>query len=259
MMENEILEAVDIIISSKYIVAITGAGISVDSGVPTFQGTDGLWARFGKPSFDSYADFIKDSNKWWQREIEYASAPYINELRKTLELAKPNIGHKILKFMEDLGIIKILITQNIDGLHLKAGTKNLIEIHGNRNKFRCIECGKRMNREKKRITRIPDSCFDCGNVVKFDSVMFGEPIPKDVLKSSRDAIDESDCVIAIGTSSTVRPAAGLFWIAKSQKSKLIEINISSTKLTKVCDVAIKGSSSEILPKLIKIINVTGMV
>ena len=258
-MEKEIIKTLDIICSSEFIVAITGAGISVDSGVPTFQGTDGLWTRFGKPSFNSYADFIKDPTKWWEREIKYASVPYINELRKTLETARPNIGHKILKIMEDLDIIKILITQNIDGLHLEAGTKNLIEIHGNRNKFRCIECGWRKNRKKNKITKIPDPCSICGSMMKFDSVMFGEPIPRDVLKSSREAIDYADCVISIGTSSTVRPAAGLFWIAKSQKAKLIEINTSPTKLTKVCDVVIKGSTSEILPRLFKDIKTTEMV
>ena len=248
-MKNEIKESIRIINSSDYIVAVTGAGISVDSGVPTFQGTDGLWTRFGKPSLNSYSDFIKDPHKWWVREIEYASAPYINELRKTLELARPNVGHKILKSMVDIGLIKKLITQNIDGLHLEIGTENLIEIHGNRNKFRCIGCCARIDRMENRITKMPDPCLKCGNIMKFDSVMFGEPIPKDVLKSSRMAINSADCVISIGTSSTVRPAAGLFWIAKSQNAKLIEINISSTKLTEFCDVVIQGSTSEILPKL----------
>ncbi len=253
-MRENILEAKKIIDTSKYVVAITGAGISVDSGVPTFQGTDGLWTRFGKPSLNSYSDFIKDPDKWWLKEIKYTSSPYINELRKTLELAKPNIGHKILKLMEDMDLIKMLITQNIDGLHQDLGTNNLIEIHGNRNKFRCISCNWRKNREEKKITRIPDPCMRCGKIMKFDSVMFGEPIPKDVLKSSRDSIDYADCVLSIGTSSTVRPAAGLFWIAKSQNAKLIEINISPTKLTNYCDVVINGSTSEILPELFEILN-----
>ena len=248
-MVNNILEATKIINSSKYIVAVTGAGISVDSGVPTFQGTDGLWTRFGKPSLNSYSDFIKDPDKWWLKQIKYTSSPYINELRRTLELAKPNIGHKILKLMEDLGLIKMLITQNIDGLHQDVGSRNLIEIHGSRKKFRCIGCNWRKDRGENKISKIPDPCMKCGKIMKFDSVMFGEPIPKDVLNSSRDSINYADCVLSIGTSSTVRPAAGLFWIAKSQNAKLIEINISPTKLTKFCDVVIKGSTSEILPKL----------
>ncbi len=115
--------------------------------------------------------------------------------------------------------------------------------------FRCIGCCARIDRMENRITKMPDPCLKCGNIMKFDSVMFGETIPKDVLKSSRMAIDSADCVISIGTSSTVRPAAGLFWIAKSQNAKLIEINITSTKLTEFCDVVIQGSTSEILPKL----------
>ena len=247
-LNEDVYKASKLILNSKNIVVMTGAGISVDSGVPTFQGTEGLWARFGKPKMNAYSDFLKNPNAWWDREINHQRSPYVLELRKAIENSKPNIGHKILYQLENRKIIKSVITQNIDGLHLEAGNKSICEIHGNRNYLRCVMCSKKI-KFKAPLKAKPSKCKICNGFVKYDSVMFGEPIPKKILENARNLISGCDLIIAIGTSSTVRPAAGLSWIAKAEGSKIIEINTNDTKLTNECDVVIRGPATEILKEI----------
>ena len=146
-LEKKIIKASKLIIKSKKVIVMTGAGISVDSGVPTFQGTEGLWARFGKPKMNAYSDFLKNPESWWDREINHQRSPYVLELRKAIEGSKPNLGHKVLFEMENKNIINSVITQNIDGLHVDAGNKNVCEIHGNRNFLRCIRCDYKLKFE----------------------------------------------------------------------------------------------------------------
>ena len=247
-LEKKIIKASKLIIDSKKVIVMTGAGISVDSGVPTFQGTEGLWARFGKPKMNAYSDFLKNPESWWDREINHQRSPYVLELRKAIEGSKPNSGHKVLFEMENKNIINAVITQNIDGLHVDAGNKNVCEIHGNRNFLRCIRCDYKFKFEAPLIEK-PQNCNLCNGIIKYDSVMFGEPIPKKILENARNIIAGCDLVIAVGTSSTVRPAAGLTWIAKAEGSKIIEINTNQTKLTNECDLVIKGTSTDILKKI----------
>ena len=248
LIEKKIIKASKLIIESKKVIVMTGAGISVDSGVPTFQGTEGLWARFGQPKMDAYSDFLKNSESWWVREINHQRSPYVLELRSAIESSKPNLGHKILFELENKNIINAIITQNIDGLHVDAGNKVVCEIHGNRNYLRCIRCDFKI-KFKSPLKEKPQNCKLCNGVIKYDSVMFGEPIPKKILENARNIISGCDLVLAIGTSSTVRPAAGLTWIAKAEGSKIIEINTNETKLTNECDLVIRGTSTDILKKI----------
>lgn len=246
-LEN-IYKSVELINISKKIVVMTGAGISVDSGIPTFQGTEGLWARYGKPKMSAFSDFLKEQDSWWDREINHQRSPYVLELRRSIETAKPNIAHTILYEMERRGLLSSIITQNIDGLHVDSGCKNIIEIHGNRHFLRCVKCEIRYEFIPP-ITERPLPCSNCGGSIKYDSVMFGEPIPKSLLRDAKNIIKEADLLMVIGSSSTVRPAAGLAWIAKTEGAKLIEINISQTKLSSECEIILRGSSSKILPQL----------
>ena len=248
--KSNIVKSAELISKSKKVVLMTGAGISVDSGIPTFQGTEGLWSRFGKPKMNAFSEFIKNKDSWWDREINHQRSPYVMELRKAIEKAKPNDAHYAICDIQKLGKINHIITQNIDGLHIESGSKNVIEIHGNRNYLRCIDCENRF-RFSSPIFEKPLPCSNCGGVIKYDSVMFGEPIPKLMLKNSKNAIKECDLLIIIGSSSTVRPAAGLSWIAKSDGAKLIEVNINDTKLSSECEIILRGSSTDILPKLYK--------
>ena len=244
-------EIASIVSDSTYVVGMTGAGMSVESGIPPFRGADGLWTKYGAPKMDGYSDFKKDPTGWWNRRTNDKIDSHINELRQALTNAEPHAGHYALVELEKQGNIQSLVTQNIDALDEKAGLQNLIEIHGNRTKLRCIECGDRVSLGDFVPLYAPDPCKKCDGTVKFDTVMFGEPIPEDVMTAARSEIDKADCVLAIGTSATVRPASGLLWIAESLGATIIEINPAETKLTPISEVSLRSTAGEALPLLLK--------
>ena len=239
-----------LIATSEYVVAMTGAGISVESGIPPFHGPDGLWTRHGTPSGNGYQSFLEDPAAWWRREMERAVEPWVAELRESIRNARPNPGHEALVEMERAVWVRSLITQNIDGLHTDAGTQNIVEIHGSRRFLRCVECENRTPRPDLFARQPAPPCAICGGPVKYDSVLFGEPIPPKVLASARAETDRADCVVVIGSSSTVRPAGGLPRIAHANGATLIEINTSDTRLTSDCDVVIRASAATALPDLL---------
>ena len=250
---DSLLDAAEIVSDSEYVVAMTGAGMSVESGIPPFRGTNGLWTKYGTPPMDSYRQFKADPEAYWNRQINAQIDEHILELREALRNAKPHTGHYALVELVNRGYIKSVITQNIDGLDLKAGMGDeLIEIHGNRSRLRCIGCSKRTDLNDFVPLFVPDPCDHCGQPIKFDAVMFGEPIVPEVMAAAKSEIDRADCVIAIGTSATVRPASGLLWVAKhrskgdlpdgqSQRpdAALIEFNPNPTKLSSICDVTVR--------------------
>ncbi len=246
-----ISEIASIVNKSKYVVGMTGAGMSVESGIPPFRGADGLWTKYGAPKMDGYSQFKKDPTGWWNRRTNEKIDDHINELRDTLTKAEPHGGHYALAELEKRGDMQSLVTQNIDALDEKAGLQNLIEIHGNRTKLRCIECGDRVSIGDFVPLYAPDPCKKCDGLVKFDTVMFGEPIPDDVMAAARSEIDKADCVLAIGTSATVRPASGLLWIAESLGATIIEINPTETKLTPISEVSLRSTAGEALPLLLQ--------
>jgi NAD-dependent deacetylase len=241
--------AVEIVAESRYVVAMTGAGISVESGIPTFRGEDGIWSRHGEPRADSYGAWLADPAGWWQGETQRRSEPWIVELREALRSARPNAGHGALASMERLGVVRSVITQNIDGLHQEAGSENVIEFHGSRHKMRCIDCGIRTPRKTLFFDAPPAPCAECGGRVKFDSVLFGEPIPAHTLATARIEADSADCVLVIGTSTAVKPAGGLPRIAAANGARLIEVNPSVTPLSGSCDAVIRMAAATALPHL----------
>ncbi|MBI2965169.1 MAG: NAD-dependent deacetylase [Chloroflexi bacterium] len=241
--------AAGLLAASRHAVAMTGAGVSVESGIPTFRGDDGLWARLGGPDHDQYQRFLADPQAYWKRELERSVEPYVVELRKTVAVAGPNNGHRALARLEALGVLQTVITQNIDGLHQSAGSRQVLEIHGSRYKMRCVDCGDRTPREDLFLSKAPSPCARCGGRVKFDSVLFGEPIPRAVLEDARAETDRADCVLVVGTSATVRPAGGLPRIARANGARLIEVNPNSTGITSLCDVAICETAAIALPLL----------
>ncbi len=257
--------AARVIADSKYVVAMTGAGMSVESGIPPFRGTNGLWTKYGTPSMDGYRQFRADPEAYWDRQINAQIDEHILELREALRNAKPHPGHFALVELVKRGYIKSVITQNIDGLDLKAGMGDqLIEIHGNRSRLRCIGCSKRTDLNDFVPLFMPDPCDECGQPVKFDAVMFGEPIVPEVMAAARKEIHRADCVVAVGTSATVRPASGLLWVARHRSkgersngsaavedAKLIEINPSPTKLSSICDVVIRATAGDGVPALVR--------
>ena len=168
--------AARIIGASDHVLALVGAGMSAESGIPTFRGTGGLWTKIGEPSMNGYQDLLRDPIVWWRNQLDPESDPARTEFREAIDAAEPNSGHYALVELERMGVLRMTITQNVDNLHTRAGSEKLIEIHGNRTKVRCIGCESRWPREAFDYQRLPPLCPDCGNLVKGDTVMFGEPI-----------------------------------------------------------------------------------
>ncbi|MSQ07977.1 MAG: NAD-dependent protein deacylase [Dehalococcoidia bacterium] len=243
------------IASARHVVAMTGAGLSAESGIPTFRGDDGLWTKFGEPRMDGYQNFLKDPKGWWTREVTHTQDPYVLELRSALEQAQPNPAHHALVGLERLDVLKATVSQNVDGLEERAGLTRLIEIHGNRSKFRCLGCGLRTPRGTFVPPReLPPPCAQCGGIVKYDSVMFGEPIPPDRMAAAQTEIDRADCILAIGTSGTVRPASGLAWIAHAAGATIIEINPNETRMTPIASLSVRAKAVDALPELLGVLS-----
>ncbi|UCH56591.1 MAG: NAD-dependent protein deacylase, partial [Candidatus Bathyarchaeota archaeon] len=171
-------------------------------------------------------------------------------LRRSLAEAAPNPGHVALAEMERMGLLKALITQNIDNLHVEAGSVNVIEIHGNSNKLRCTVCNTKFPREGFDLSVLPPRCPSCEGVMKGDTVMFGEPIPIDVLRGCFEETERSDCMLVVGTSGVVVPAANLPYTVKRKGGTLVEVNPLPSELSYICDVCIRAPSGEALPLLV---------
>ncbi|MBM3292811.1 NAD-dependent deacylase, partial [Candidatus Bathyarchaeota archaeon] len=237
----------EVIKNSKYITALTGAGVSVESGIRPFRGPGGIWTERGEPSMDGYQKFLKNPKEHWENLLKNRGSGLLGS---NVSEVKPNAGHYALYELEKMNILKWILTQNIDDLHNLAGSKNILEIHGNAGKYRCINCEKRFDKKILKIHVTPPKCPDCGGIIKGDTVMFGEPIPKNVLNRCFEEARKSDCMIVAGTSAVVHPAASLPIIVKRNGGKLIEINPRATELSEICDVVIQANSGESLPALV---------
>lgn len=252
-LSNALDLAAELILRSKHVVALAGAGLSVESGIPPFRGPGGLWTKYGEPTNLSYRGFLNDPAEWWEARFRNEDRPGdpIHELKVAVDQARPNPGHYAMVEMEKRGFLQCVVTQNVDNLHRVAGHQNVLEIHGNRTYLRCIYCGDRQPREGYHFDSLPPRCTRCSGIIKMDTVMFGEPIPEDVLLSCRQQAETCDLMLLVGTSGTVNPAARLPIVAKELGSSLIEINLDDTTLTSWCDIILNGPSGEILPLLLK--------
>ncbi|MBI2907798.1 MAG: NAD-dependent deacylase [Chloroflexi bacterium] len=247
-LREEIEKAATLVVKAKHLVAVVGAGMSVESGIPPFRGPGGLWTKYGEPPMDGYQRFLADPKGWWET---YQQATYRRELDAAIREAKPNPGHYALAELEAMGILKHIITQNVDNLHQIAGSQKVAEIHGNRYKLRCIGCNARFEREKFQITELPPHCPKCEGIVKGDGVMFGEPIPADTLETCEAEAYACDCMMLIGTSGTVYPAASFPQMVERRGGSLIEVNLYETSLTHMCVAVLRGPSGESLPLLVE--------
>ena len=241
-----IRDAAEIIKKSNYVTCLTGAGISVESGIRPFRGPGGLWTEKGEPPMDGYRRFLSDPEAYWRRRLEAKS-----EFGITIQNSEPNHGHIALAQLEAMNILKYLITQNIDNLHIAAGSKNVLEIHGNGRYLRCVDCSAKWQSDEFKVETIPPRCPNCGGVVKNDTVMFGEPIPGKVLNRCFEEVQRSDCMIVAGTSATVTPAANLPLIVRRNGGALIEVNIRESEISYNCDVNIFAPSGEALPRIVE--------
>jgi NAD-dependent deacetylase len=272
--EQTIKKAAKDILGSTYAIALTGAGISTESGIPDFRGPSGVWTRnpeAERRAYRSYDKFKEDPKAWWEERL--TSPSVLGDLEK----AMPNQGHYALAELESMGILKCVITQNVDALHEKAGNKNLLEYHGSILKLRCVSCGSRSRRDEFDLeglmveNRLPPICPKCGGIIKTDGVAFGEPIPGDVAQQSLGEARKCDLMLICGTSAVVYPFAQLPRFARQRKKEaeretgtalhalekpltatIIEVNAEPTPLTEeaISDYLIEGKTSEILPKLV---------
>jgi NAD-dependent deacetylase len=245
---GEIEAAAGALLQARYPIALTGAGLSVESGIPPFRGPGGLWTKHGEPPMNGYQLFLADPKRAWEQRLD-PQGP-MRELFSTLAAAKPNPGHVALVELEEMGLLRCLVTQNIDDLHRVAGQRELAEIHGNATLVRCIECGSRWPREEISLDVLPPRCPRCGGILKSDTVSFGEPIPIDVLARCQREARTADCILVAGTSATVYPAAALPIEVLERGGTVIEVNPYESELSAVARVVVRGAAGDALPRIV---------
>jgi len=236
---HEIARILDLIKNAEYMIALTGAGISAESGIPTFRGADGLWKKFRAEELATPWAFQKNPKLVWE---------WYKWRMGIIAKAKPNPAHYCLAKLEDLGLLKYLITQNVDGLHTKAGSKKIVEIHGNIWRAKCTKCDYKMTFNKPPDS-VPVSCPECNELMRPDVVWFGEPLPRDAIALMFELARKADLILVIGTSLLVEPAASIPFIVLEHNGKAIEINLTETKLTPYATVSIQAPAGKTLKKV----------
>lgn len=225
------------------ITVLTGAGISAESGMPTFRGKDGIWKNYPVEELATVEALEKNPKTFWE---------FYNWRRSILTSIKPNMGHYALVDIENYFEDFTLLTQNVDGLHGKAGSINLLEIHGNITKNRCLNCNDLTVSEVNK-DEIP-KCTKCGFILKPDVILFGEPLNPNILRKAHESSSNCEVFFSIGTSSIVEPAASLPYVAKGNGAYIVEINTEKTALSDNADEVILKSSSEVLTNLVMILD-----
>jgi len=250
-LEASIEQAATLLQGARSVVALTGAGLSVESGIPPFRGPGGLWTKYGEPPLDGYQRFLRDPRGAWLERLRPRES-WAVALHETLAKARPNAGHFAFAELEKLGRCDALITQNIDDLHRQAGSRNLLEIHGNHRFLRCIGCTRRFAEGELAIDEqdLPPRCPGCRGIVKGDTVHFGEPIPPDVLRGCYEAALRADCMIVAGTSATVFPAAEFPFEVLRRGGSVIEVNPHESELTGVATLSLRGPGGAVLARLV---------
>jgi len=242
-MDDLIKRAAKDLALAKNVVALTGAGISVESGIPPFRGKGGIWEKFDPMEFAHIDAFMKDPAKVWN--------VLIKEMKELVDTAKPNYGHLGLARLEELGILNTVITQNVDGLHQKAGSSDVIEFHGNFAWQKCMACDKRVKTISISMSQIPPRC-ECGGILRPECIFFGEMIPPNHLHRSRQVASQCDIMLVVGTSAIVQPASFMPVISKQSGAKVIEINPEKTPLTgNISDYLIMGKAGPVMKQIIE--------
>lgn len=248
--QEKIKKAVQLIKNSSYAIAFTGAGISTESGIPDFRSPGGLWQRFRIVTFQEFLLDRQARQDFWRMK---------KELLRELIHAKPNNAHIALAELEKMGFIKYTITQNIDGLHQLAGSKNVIELHGNNKEAQCLSCGRdysisdvyeMLNENEPDIL-----CYECGGIIKPKVVFFGEPMPERELFLANELATQCDLMLVIGSSLQVEPAASIPRIAYRGGAKLIFINKTETDWDFMAEITFYTSAGEVLKDILEGIKV----
>jgi NAD-dependent deacetylase len=238
---NELIDkASEIIIASKLTLALTGAGISVESGIPDFRGAGGLWSKYDPSEYATIDAFRSDPEKVWKM---------LGDMDDLLNRAEPNKAHLGMGELERMGYLHHVITQNVDSLHQAGGSRNVIEYHGNSRNLSCMWCGRKYVSSEKR-DEYPPRC-ECQKILKPDVVFFGEGIPSEALNLSFQLASKAEALMVVGTSALISPANTIPFITKRNGAKIIEINTERTHLTdSITDIFLMGSASNIISDLV---------
>ncbi len=241
MTEDLITRTAQAIHRSRRVVAFTGAGISVESGIPDFRGSCGLWQKYDPAEYATIEAFRADPGKVWTM---------LKEMGALLENSRPNPAHRALARLEEMGHLRSVVTQNIDNLHQEAGNKRVIEYHGSHKKLICLDCGRLHDREEVSLDRLPPHCA-CGGVLKPNVVLFGEPIPWTAHMEAQQEARDCEVMLVVGTSAVVSPACDIPVLAKQKGAAVVEVNLEETSLTGfVSDWLLRGSAGTVLQSVV---------
>jgi NAD-dependent deacetylase len=243
-MDHQLIQrAAKDILQSKKTIAFTGAGISVESGIPDFRGAQGLWQKYDPEEYANIQAFYSNPERVWLM---------LKDMFSLILTAKPNPAHIGLAELERMGLLSSIVTQNVDGLHQAAGSKNVIEFHGTHRTLSCLKCSTKIEGTSLKLEDLPPRCSRCSSLLKPDVVFFGEPIPWEAQMMSFKESKSSSVVLVIGTSAVVYPAATIPITAKERGATVIEINMEPTPLTdQIADYLICGSAGEIVPAIVE--------
>jgi NAD-dependent deacetylase len=222
------------------VVALTGAGISAESGIPTFRGDGGLWRNFRAEELATPEAFARDPKLVWE---------WYDWRRGIIAKAEPNLAHSALVKLERSMRDFTLVTQNVDGLHDRAGSYRILKLHGDIWRLRCVACGADWPDRRVPLPKIPPKC-QCGGIARPAVVWFGESLPPGILAEAQHATESADVLLVVGTSAVVYPAASLIPLAKRSGAKVIEVNPDETPMSPLADCSLRGLSGEVLPQLI---------
>lgn len=240
--------ATELLSSARKGVALTGAGVSAESGIPTFRGAGGLWKQYDPVKVASIEYFMADPSAYWK----------VSKDRGRVALAaRPNPGHHALAALEAAGHLAAVVTQNTDGLHQESGSRHVIEIHGSSRTVQCLDCGNREPRvdvQARLEVEMPPRCKVCGGTfLKPTVVLFGEPMPQAAVAEAFALAREADVVLVVGSSLVVYPAADIPLVALRSGARMIVINAEPTPFDELAEVVIHGRSGEVLPEIVALI------
>lgn len=228
------------ILQAKSVVVLTGAGVSAESGVPTFRGADGLWRRHRAEELATREAFARDPRLVWE---------WYDWRRRLIAARLPNAAHAAIAALETHAPEFLLVTQNVDGLHRRAGSRRMAELHGNLWRVRCLVEGTVAENLEVPLPSLPPRCA-CGALLRPDVVWFGEALPTDAIQKAWDAAESCDIMLVAGTSALVQPAASLPMVGKAHGAYVVEVNLEATPLTRIADETHYGKAGEILPRVL---------
>ena len=227
--------------AASSVAVLTGAGISAESGIPTFRGPGGLWRTYRAEYLATPQAFARDPHLSWE---------WYNWRRGIIATAEPNTGHAALAELERRVPSFTLATQNVDGLHDRAGSRRILKVHGDIWTLRCTACTREWSDRRPSLPELPPKC-ECGGLARPGVVWFGEGLPEDVWSAAVDAARAADVLLVVGTSALVYPAAGLVQLAQSAGAKVAEINVAETPVSAMVDLSWRASATTALPQLIQ--------